>query len=417
MGTNRNFSTMLNEYLTIDLLKGEWLQRDYFFTTVEKDLNWTGGPIPVPFKGQQASSVKFGGLTSEADIAEYKYIRGQVTSMPEVWGTLKFHDRDLREHNGKVNEKSFLKILPDQIEEFMDYLKMVVSINLMSGAWFAKATANGTALGVLEVNRIDRFELDQKVVLLSGAVAQADYYVIAIDINDSKVTLSATRGGAAADISTYLLADGTKCYHDGVLVGGVVTNSFTSLKSALLTAANGGTSTLYGVNKLANPYTQAINVDGAATTASNILEKLFDAYTEVRSKARGNANTFLMSYKHLGSAMKLIETQKGSFKTTATSTTANEFGWTMIEITSVKGTLKLVGIQEADDDVIMMLDWKAMQFYSNGLFQIRTDPDSGEKYYSVRTTSGYYYLVDICLFGELILKKPANCGIIFGISY
>jgi hypothetical protein len=157
-------------------------------------------------------------------------------------------------------------------------------------------------------------------------------------------------------------------------------------------------------------------VDGSAITATNLIEGLFDGYNRVRMNARGNANTFLMSYKNLGTAMKIIETQKGGFKVTPNATNASIYGWTEIQVTSVKGQLTLVGIQEMDDDVIFMLDWSALKFYSNGFFKKRQNPD-GREYFEVRNVSGFQYLVDVCLFGDLVLLAPSRCGIIFGISY
>ena len=112
--------------------------------------------------------------------------------------------------------------------------------------------------------------------------------------------------------------------------------------------------------------------------------------------------------------MKAIETQKGGFKVTATATNASLFGWTEIQITSVKGELTVVGIQEMDDDNIMMMDWSALKFYSNGFFKKRQSPD-GIEYFEVRNTTGFQYLVDVCLFGDLVLLAPSRCGIIFGI--
>ncbi len=415
MATTRSFNSMLNEYLAIDLLKGEFLKRDWLLSNVEKDDGWKSGTLPVPFKGAQASSLKFGGLTDSTDVSEYAYVRGQVTTQPELWGTLKFNHRDLMEHDGKVNEKSFLKQLPDQIDEFMDYIKMMASIHLLSGPHLAVVTVDGTAGGVLGVDKIDRFDIGQKVTLDDGDSAQVDVYVIAIDVNGSTITVSASRGGAALDVSGYTTAQSAKIYHDGVLVAGTATNNMTSLKSALLSAANGGSATLYGQTKLAYPYLQAVNVSGSGITASNILDRIFDAYTTVRSKARGNANKILLSYKHLGSIMKLIETQKGPFKTTANQMKASQYGWTEIEVTSVKGTLTIIGIQEMADTEIMFLDMGAMKFFSNGMFKKRQSPD-GNQFYEVRATTGYYYLVDVSLFGDLIVHKPGNCGIIYAVA-
>lgn len=415
MATTRSFQAMLNEYLPNDLMREELIKRDWLLSNCEIDDSWKGGKLIVPFEGAQATSVKFGSLTAHSDVSEYNYQRGSVDDYKEVWGTLKFNHKDLMEHDGKVNEKSFLKILPGQIEQFISYMKEVVSMGMLNGANFATVVdATDAATGVMVVDKVDRFIIGQKATIDDADSPQLDVYVIAVDLNTNKVTFSATRGGTAADLSAY--AANSKLYHDGVLVGGTVTNAFTSLKQSLLSAANGGTAALYGKTKLAFPYLQAININGASVSATNILDKLFDGYTAVRQKARGNARIILMSYKHLGSIMKLIEAQKGAFKTTATSTKASEYGWTEITITSVKGELTLVGIQEMDDDCIMYLDKTAYKFYSNGMFRKRTAPD-GKQYYELRDTSGYSYLLDMCLFGEFVLLAPSKCGIMYGINY
>ncbi len=414
MATTVSFSTMLNEYLPNDLMKEEMIKRDYLLNKVEKDDSWMGGKLIVPFEGASASSVKLGSLTAEADISEYNYQRGSIDAYVEAWGSLKFNHTDLMQH-GKVSEQSFLKQLPGQVEGFMQVMKEVVSNNMLGAAYFASVTdATNAATGILIVDRPERFVIGMKFTLDDGDSNQADCYVTAINMNTSAITVSATRGGAAFDASAYSVAQSARCYFDGVLVAGTVTNRFTSLRDSLLSAANGGTSALYGKTKVTYPYLQAINVDGSTINASNILEKIFDAYTAVRTKARGNASTVLMSFKHLGTCMKLIETQKGSFKTSATATKASLFGWTEIEITSVKGSLTIVGIQEMDDSEIMLIDWSALKFYSNGFFQKRKSPE-GKEFYEVRATSGYSYIVDICLFGDLVLLAPSKCGILYSI--
>lgn len=419
MSSTRTFSAMLNEYLPNELLKEELIKRDYLLQKVEKDNSWLGGNLVVPFEGGVASTVTFGSLAASTDVSEYNYQRGGVSVQPEVWGTLLFNHRDLMEH-GKVSEQNFLQILPNQVDQFIQYMKEVCSMNMLGNPYFDTATVAGTAGGVLETQHVERYTIGQKVNLFDpNGSAQASFYVIGVDLNggtllNGAVTFSATRGGAAASLTGYTVT--TQVFQDGVAVAGVATNGFTSLKQSLLSAANGGGSTLYGKTKTTYPYLQAVNVNGAAITSVNLLEKLFDGYNAVRIKARGNANTFLMSYKHLGTAMKIIEAQKGGFKVTATTQEASIYGWTEVQITSVKGVLTLVGIQEMEDDHIDMIDWSALKFYSNGFFKKRQNPD-GREFFEVRNTTGYQYLVDVCLFGDLILQAPSRCGIIFGISY
>ena len=429
MATTRTFQAMLNEWLNYDLLREELVKRDYLLQKVEKDNGWKGGPLPVPFKGSSASSISFGSLTDSGDVSEDDYVRGEITAQPEVWGTMRFNHRDLMEHNGKVKEQSFLKILPGAIEDFMDNFKNCVSINILSGTHVGKMTVNGTALGVSGIDRVERFSIGQKLNMVGTVNPSVNAYIIGIDVNASTITLSAMRGGAAVDLTswpvstdTYTVADATTFYIDGAQ-----TSSMTSLRSSLLSAANGGAATLYGKNKLLFPYLQSINISGAAVIASTIHKDIFDAYTTIRNIGRGNADSALMSYKNLGSLMKVVEHSsnivtdgavigKGAYNVVPGSMKASLYGWTEIKIMGVRGGLTIVGIQEMDDDVIFFIDWRALKFHSNNFFSKRTNPD-GRQFYEVRATTGYYYLVDICLFGDLVLSRPSYCGVMHTISY
>lgn len=413
MGTTRSFQAMLNEYLPNELLKEEFVKRDYLLSKVEKDDSWLGGNLVVPFKAAGASSVSFGGLTGSTDIAEDQYVRGGVSGHKEVWGSMIFNHRDLMEHE-QISEQNFLKILPGSIEDFLDYMKNVVSVNLLNGAHFATLTADGTAGGLITVDRPDRFVIGQKIFLVDGDTALSSAgYVSAIEMNTAVITVVTARGGATPlDLSAYTVAQAAKVYNDGAS-----TNAFSSLRGALLSSANGGTSTLYGVTKTAYPYLQAINVSGADVTAANIMEKMFDSLVTIRQRGKGNPTDVVMSYKNFGACIKRIEASKGAFNVTPGSQRTSQFGWTEIEVGSVaKGSLKIVAVQEADDDIIMYLDWRALKFYSNGFFKKRRSPD-GIEYFETRATTGYQYIVDMCLFGDLIVQRPSYCGVLHSISF
>jgi hypothetical protein len=114
--------------------------------------------------------------------------------------------------------------------------------------------------------------------------------------------------------------------------------------------------------------------------------------------------------------MKQLEVGKGAFNVVPNSTKVNVYGWTEISIFTVKGVLKIIGIQEIDDDYIMFIDWRSLKLHSNGFFKKRVSPD-GKEYYEVRATTGYYYITDICFFGDLVLSRPSYCGIMYSISY
>ena len=111
---------------------------------------------------------------------------------------------DLLEHDGKIPESTFLRILPNQVDGMMQYMKMVLSTHLLSGPEFATVTDDtNRATGVMVVDRIDRFTLDQKCSIDDDDSGALDVYVIAINIDTQSVTLSATRGGAFVDLTAY----------------------------------------------------------------------------------------------------------------------------------------------------------------------------------------------------------------------
>jgi hypothetical protein len=418
MATTRTFQDMLNEYLPNELLKEEFVKRDFLMSKIEKDDSWKGGQLIVPFKAAGASSVAFGSLTDSADVSQDKFVRGQVAGQKEVWGTMSFNHRDLMEHD-MVSEQNFLKILPGAVEDFMDYMKNVVSVNLLNGDHFAKITAVANQNdGLIVVDRPDRFVIGQKVKYNTSDASVVISYVGAINMNTKTITLWTTRAGTTVvnfsssgkDIA--LASPGI--YNDGAEDS---TKTFTSLRASLLSAANGGGATLYGQTKTAYPYLQAINVQGNDITAVNIMDKVFDALTVIRQFGRGNPSDVVMSYKNFGSCIKVIEASKGAFNVKPGSQSASQFGWTEIEVGSVtKGGLKLVAVQEADDDIIIFIDWRALKFHSNGFFRKRVSPD-GQEYFQIRATTGYQYLIDVCLFGEMVVIRPSYCGIIHSISY
>lgn len=422
MSTARDFNSMLNEYLTIDLMKEELIKRDYVLQKVDRDDGWKSGTIPVPFEGQHASSVRFGSLAADTNISKYKYVRGQLTTYREMWGSLRFEHRDLMEHDGKINEKSFLKILPGQIEDFIVNMKMTGSVVMLDGPHFDYLTVSGTAGGVIEVSRIDRFTIDQEITLIDGNTAEATYYVIAIDVNGGTlkkgaVTLSATRGGAAADVSAYTTGQNAKVYNPGAS-----SEAFTSLSSQLLSLANGGSAAIFGQTKTAYPYLQAIQYDGSSMSASNVLDIIFAAYARRQTAGKsGKLPEVLMSYKHFGSVLSKLENgngtapYKGAYNVVPGSREVSAFGWQKVSIGSVTGeVLTLVAVQEKADDNIMFLDWDSIQLYTNGFLQRRTAPD-GKQYFEIRATTGYSYLLDHVLAGDIVCKAPWKNLIIYGI--
>jgi hypothetical protein len=266
--------------------------------------------------------------------------------------------------------------------------------------------------GNLVVDRPDRFVIGQKVIITATSPATITAYVKTIDLNTFTVNVVTARGGSTVvDFSANNVASAAKIYNDGFQ-----TSSFSSIRDALLSSANGGSSTLYGQTKTAYPYLQAINIDGSDITAANIVEKCFDAFTKTRLYGKGRPTDIVMSYKNLGFVMKVVEASKGAFNVVPNSQKAVQYGWTEIQVGSVTNqSLKFVGVQEMDDDIICLIDWRGFKFYSNGFFRKNKSPD-GDEYFVVRNTTGYQYIIDVCLFGDLVCLRPSYQGILYGVA-
>lgn len=425
-GTVRSFQAMLNQYLPNDLLKEEFIKRDWMLQNIEMDNSWKGGTLIVLFKGQQASSVAFGGLTASSDIAQDAFVRGQVSTQPEVWGSMIFNHRDLMEHD-KISEQNFLKLLPDTVDDFLDYMKMAVSLSFMNGPAIcplvlSASGADATSAGVCTVFRPERLVLGQKVFFYNATTGlSVATYISVIDMNLGTVTVVSTRGGSTAvDISAYTVANTSKLYYDGSQ-----TSPLTDLKSSLLSASNTGSSgaggtTLYGQTKTAYPYLQAIQVDGSSSglnvTSTTFLQNLFDSFVTIKNRGKGMPNKAVMSYRNFGYAMSILEAQKGAYHIDQTSRKVNSYGWEEVRLYGPKGSLDLVAIQEMDDDCVFFLDVRpsVMKIYSNGGFRKRVSPN-GLEYFEVRNTTGYQYIIDSCFFGDFVLLRPSYCGVLCNI--
>ena len=414
MGTTALFSSMLNDNLHYSLLKPELEEKSYLWKNVEHVEDWSNGDLIVPFRASRASSVKAGGLTGTTDISSNKYTRGSISggdSRPEVWMSLIFWHKDILNHDGSVKEKSFLgSFLPDQMKDAMDMFTKTLNHNVLNAKALSQAAGGGQADGEIVVDRIERFEIGMKITFGTDGTA---YYVTAVDINTSTITLSLTRGGAAADLTAEAAAvDNALIYQDGFRL-----NSLSNLKAILLSAANGGDANVYGVSKLLSPYTQAYNKSGSDITAANILEKLFDAYSTYRQLAKVGAAEVWLSFKHLGSVMKKLEDTKGAYKMVEGSMKVSQYGFTEIELFGPKGRLKIVAHQEMDDDVIFLIDLKSLKIHSNGGIQKHKDPE-GKEFYTVRDeTNGYAYVVDMLFTGDIVCSAPYRNAVLFSISY
>ena len=415
------FGDMLNEYLVYDLLEEAFKEQNWLWSNCNVKKTWDGGTLIVPFQDHTANSIRMGALTAEADLNTAGYVRGSVAGYKEAYGSIYFNSRDLLDH-GKVSEQNFIRLLPTQLDQLMKYMRQTVSIQILNGGALDSVATGwaGGAAGTVDALHPERFSRTQFVKLVdTTGPTTATGYIRTIDKSTGELTIyDAVTGGSLVDLTG--LDDTTKIY-----IRDADTTQFNSLKNDLLLAANGGSDTFAGVNKLDSTFSQAIQYDaggatgtgpdwnsGTAVTGSDILTLVFDALRKNYQRG-GSANLAIMSFKHFSAAMLALEKGSGGFRHVKPS--VNFAGYSEIEVGGVQGSIKLLGIREMDDNFIAMVDRKYMDFHCGvAPFQPLASPE-GIKYYTVRAETGYTYITDLRLAGDFIYSNPWSATAIHNI--
>ena len=412
---DRTFNQMLLDYVPEELLKNEMIKKDWFLQNIQIVDGWAGGEMQVSFKEAAASSFAYGQLTDENDVGESVLVRGIVPGHKYVSATMKINERDLREHGGssKISKQSFLKILPDEINDHVQAFKEIFSHNLLNGKKLAKATASGDATGVLKIDRPERLMVGMKLEIRDTAGAVEVGYISEQSLPTLEVKFVTTRGGTTpVDLSGFTMAN-----FPYVVIPGAEDKAFASLKELLLPASVGGTTTVFGKSKSVYSYLQSHAENGSTITATNIIGKIFDAYTNHRRFYKGNAQKVVMSFKNFAACMKQLESSKGAFNVVPGSRKTDLYGYDQATIHGVGGgLLEFVACQEMDDDCIMLLDMSTMKFHTNGLIRRIKSPD-GLEYYTRRGVNGYVHFLDHECYGEFVLNKPQGNAIIHSINF
>ncbi len=345
-------------------------------------------------------------------------MRGELTSQKEMWSTIQFYHRDVIEHDGKVNEDSFLKLLPGELDRFADEIKKKASIQMWHGyADKQVASDTGTSGGVIKVQHPERFTIGEKVYVDDDdSSVSAACYIRSIDMNTGELTMyDARTAGSVVNLAGYSGAQNGKLYYDGTQPGTAL--GFTSLRSQLLSSANGGDATLFGQTKTAYPHLQALNLDGSTLNEDNILEGLFNKFVTVRNRCSGMPSKCVMSYKNWSAVLKNVDIKKGAYHQDQGSRKSSEYGWDEIEILGPKGKFSLVAVQEMSDSEIYFLDAKSLKFHSNGMIRRHVNPDGNSYFTSRDATAGYSYLVDLFCYGDLVCHTPLANAVIHSVSF
>ncbi len=407
------FSSMLNEYLVYSSILDEaFIDQNWLMKTSNIKKTWNGGTLVVPFQQSTATSIRMGGLTAEADIDEAGYIRGEISGYKEMYGSLVFNSRDLFLDHNKVSVQNFLKILPDQIEELMRYMKQSASIQILNGGYLDVVQSGyvGANDGQLDVQHPERFVIGGKFFVTENpAGASGSFYVTAINKNTAVLTMSATRGGAAFDFTGY--DDTTEIYIPDGQAGG----AFSSLRDMILPASAGGSDNFAGQVKLASPFAQSVLYDAGgsagtgdwgtttAVTASDLLTLVFDALRKGHQLA-ANPQCFVMSYLNFSGCLLALEKNSGAFKNVKDR--VDYAGYSTITVGGMHGAVELVGVREMANDAIFGVNKSHMDYHcGEKMFQVLTSPD-GLRYYTIRNVTGYKYVTDIVANGDFLYSNP-----------
>jgi hypothetical protein len=420
---NADFNNMLKRYMPYQLLDEETKKRSWFWGKVMKDENWFRGRLEVPFYGAEASSLAMGNLVGATDISESKPVLGYVDTFRELWGAMKFYEMDLDLHGDM--EASFLKIYPDQLNKFIGRMSERISLILMNG-YLDKLTATGgtNGTGVLDVNHPERFTIGERIHLYDGTDAAANTaedhgYVIAIDMANKRITVSDTRGGSASatldnstNINAYTVANNARIDIQGGSPTDSTESRFTSLRSQVLSSANGGSASILNQTKTAYPYLQAQQHDGSSVTAANILDSTFDFFFDTLNLGKGNPTEIVMDFTNFKNCAKALEVSRNF---TVTDKKAG-YGWRSISVLGSEGEMDITAVREQENDVMFIQDWRGMKFHGSHFFDRKRHLD-GNEFYLTRSAQGYDYIVDIRFFGDLVVSAPSHQGIVHSISY
>ena len=414
MPTAQNFTALLRDYMPYDLLMEEMKKRNYFWGKVKKKTGWKrGATLQVPFEGAEYSSLSFGALVDSSDIANMIPVLGSISTQPELWGAIKFAESDL--DSTESLEQAFAQLVPGKIKQFISRMEQRVSLNLLNGFvcrvldTYKGANGDTPASGIIYVDQPQYLTIGERVNFIDDdtTALTTACYVRAIDLNTHLVTFfDARTAGAAVNLSTFTEAQNAKIH----TVGGTASN-FTSLRTQLLSSVNGGSATQFGQTKTAYPILQGQNFSGASATASNLLDVLNEHFFDTAAIGKGNATEMIMSYKNFRHCINSLQDNKryaGGDKTAG-------HGFKSIDLLGPDNDFKLTGIRDMADDAVMFLDWNTLCFHGDSMFE-RKRHMNGDEYFLERSTTGYSYIVDTKINGDLVCSTPSYNGIVHGIS-
>jgi hypothetical protein len=402
MGLTATYGSLLKRYLAEGVIENEFTKMSYIWQNCQKDKSYRGGTGEMPLVEAGFSSVQFGSLASASDIAEAQVAMGTFT-MKELFGSILVREADLYKHADM--EQSYLSIMPERLNEFVKYMQELVSVQVLAGSRLDLATANGDASGNITVSKPHLFRIGMKVTVDDDNSSAVSGYIRAININTGVLTIyDARSGGSVVDLSGYTTAQNAI-----VQVVGQASESFTSLKSYILPAAQGGSASAYGLTKADYTVLQSLEASGSAWTANTILDDLLTAYYTFTDK-RGNI--FPEIYVGSGIMKNIAKVLATTQRATIMDKKAG-YGWNSVNLISAEGEAKIVCLRDMPRDVVYFGDMKKVKFCGAEPFKKKMYDD--KEFFMVRETTGVSMITDIALRGEFTVN-PSQWGAVYAVA-
>ena len=399
MAVDQSYGAMLKRYMPEKLLENTFAKKNYIYQKIEKDPNWGLGTYEYPVEASGLGSIQMGALAAENDIAEGVQGVGTITHK-EMYASILMKEADLARHGSL--EKSYLKIMPDKIDQAMDRMQEQFSVAVLNGGNLALATVNGTVGGAITVDKPELFHPRQKVEVIDNDTAVVSGYVRTVDVNTGVLTIfNARTAGAVVDLSAFTVAQAAR-----VRIIGSGTERFLDLKTALLPAASGGVDTLYGLTRADFMPLQATVRSGSGWTAATVLDDLTALYFDYQRQGRGKGGEILVNYGMFKNVSKKLELSKQY----TTSDKKAGYGFNSVSLVGVQGELTITALREMPTSEVFIVDWAGIKFAGKEMFKKIKDPD-GSEYHKVRASTGYSFITDVRLAGEVIVDPCKHaCG-------
>lgn len=443
MAVTRNWREIIDD-MNLESISYETLKRAQMFNQLVKKKGFVG--TSTDDAGRRSAIVNFlaGGTgnvgvnyvptTSEIQQATGK--KGIVQSYSKLDFSIKITEEDYRDikNNDKLAKQVGFDIYTNITEQMQKISNTIEDLFVNTAVVLNVTSIANVATGILAVDRPEKVRIGDMYMLAAPTASSTKnlkVFVIAVNKNTKQVTFSDSLGGSAYNLTNYVgsTAAGTKVCVMGTVDSAGAATGLDGFRSVLLSAANGGASSYLGLTKTAYPFLQAVNIDASTWTASDLLPKIFEAWSleidyQLKTFRGKKANSLKVSPKIFVALMNSLEQHKGSFRKNDDSTLkmydANNFS---IASAETGGVLNFERVPSFADDVMVLANMDSWQLVQDQDLAFNRDlgakGEGGYVWYQDRQTGqagGMNYILDGHGKMQTVCGCPEANAIFFGLS-